>query len=306
MLQFIPSEIKSGRRGNMYVSHVHDEPDQYVVEYCRPVSNHTGPNVGVRWHRGTLPKYLHLDAQSFEAIGLLQGEMSKTARGTLTFANCEPVLVNRILWWFNKHFGVSTSDWWWYTRLNIQKPLDEIACLYYEQRLVSFWITKTPLCIEDARPCVVSFTKNSSHTELEDFGTVMIERGNQIFIQTVQKLVNDITHSMPNRSVEQIVPYLQGIIAAEGCVNFEIAHGHRRVFITATNEEERAIFHQCLHKLGIQTQDCKPIKDIIISRRENLLKLDALGLMKLHPAKHERFKQMIASYEEPFVANSVA
>lgn len=46
----------------------------------------------------------------------------------------------------------------------------------------------------------------------------------------------------------------------------------------------------------------KPIKDIIISQRENILKLDELGLMTLHPEKYSRFKEMVASYTETWHA----
>jgi response regulator RpfG family c-di-GMP phosphodiesterase len=105
-----------------------------------------------------------------------------------------------------------------------------------------------------------------------------------------------MTFTMPNRSREEIIAFMRGIIAAEACINYRLSSGHRRVFITATNDDERAIFSRCLNKLGVETTVCKPIKDIVISRIENIYRLHELDLMSLNQEKHKVFLEMIKSY----------
>ena len=116
---FIPAEICSGRSGNVYTLTVLDLDNCYRVMYSRPSSNQTGRIVGQRTHQHTLPKALTLDKLTFEVLGLLQGEMSKTVRSALTFANSEPVLINLVLEWFVRESLASPSDWSWYIKLNL-------------------------------------------------------------------------------------------------------------------------------------------------------------------------------------------
>ncbi|MBR9692737.1 hypothetical protein GOV07_02275 [Candidatus Woesearchaeota archaeon] len=296
MKQFIPDRFNSGILGNTYPAEIEEEHDCYRVRYWRDVSNQTKKIVGKRKLEDTIPKNVNLDKRAYEALGLLQGEMSKTNRGPITFCNSRPELINLVLVWFLEEMKIPLDNWHWYIKLNIQEPQNPDLKKVLTEELTEFWMRKSPIHYELRFPKTLSFIKNTQNEAPKNNGTLIIERRAPIFVQTLQKFVKDMTFSMPERSREEIIAYLRGIIAAEACVNYKLSSGHRRVFITATNEDERAIFTRCLNKLGVETKDCKPIKDIVISRIENIHRLHELDLMSLNEEKHERFLQMLSSY----------
>ncbi len=296
MKQFIPTVIKSGILGNTYETEISELQNAYHVRYWRSVSNWTGPRVGWRKLEDTIPKTVSADTRTFEVLGLLQGEMSKTYRGPLTFANCRPELIQLVLEWFDEQFSLPPSQWHWYIKLNIPPPANDAVAGEMAEQLSEYWLGRVRLSYDRRYPRTVSFITNTSNLIPKNEGTLILERRAPIFVQTIQRFVYDMTRSILMRSDEDIVAYMRGIIAAEGCINFRRSSGHFRVFITATDHEEREIFRQCLHRLGIATNDCKAIKDIVISRRENILKLHDLGLMTLNQEKHERFLEMIHAY----------
>ncbi len=296
MKQFIPDRFNSGILGTTYPAEIEEEASSYRVRYWRNVSNHTKRIVGKRKLEDTLPKTLKLDNRTFEVLGLLQGEMSKTNRGPITFCNSRPELMNLVLLWFAEEMGIPVERWHWYIKLNLPEPKNQELKTLLKEELVEHWMRQSPIGFEMGFPTKLSFIKNSKNRIAKNNGTLIIERRAPIFVQTLQKLVKDTTFSMPERSREEIIAYMRGIIAAEACINYRISSYHRRVFITATDDEERAIFTRCLNKLGIETKDCKPIKDIVISQRENIMRLHDLDLMSLNEEKHERFLEMMDSY----------
>ena len=294
MASFIPERIHSGYLGNTYPVTVEKDDDTCIVTYDRIVSNHTG---GTWWrtHRSQLPEGFQLNKYAFESIGLLQGEMSKTLQRPFTFANSDVTVMNTVLDFFERAFCISRKEWRWYIRVNLP-PSEETKTL--KSHLTEHWIKACGLSREKQYPVGVSFCNNVQNKELVNNGTVMIERRGPVFIQTVHKLVRDITQSMPRRSEDELIPYMRGIIAAEGTINFKLSSFHRRVFITATNLEERNIFHKCLNRLGIETSDCSSMNVIIISQKKYLLKLKELNLLSLQKEKKNKFYRMINSYQE--------
>jgi hypothetical protein len=295
MKQFIPDRFNSGILGNSYPAEIFDEKNHYCVRYWRDVSNQTKRIVGKRKLEDRIPKEIALSRSTFEVLGLLQGEMSKTSRGPITFCNCRPEVINHVLRWFSEEFKLRLSNWHWYIKLNIQEPHEELKEVL-TQNLIEYWMSNVGLSYHMRFPKTVSFIKNTKNQITKNDGTLIIERRAPIFVQTLQKFVNDMTFTMPNRSREEIIAFMRGIIAAEACINYRLSSGHRRVFITATNDDERAIFSRCLNKLGVETTVCKPIKDIVISRIENIYRLHELDLMSLNQEKHKVFLEMIKSY----------
>ncbi len=293
---FIPEQVVSGRKGNSYPLQVEQGDKTYILSYYCAVSNQTNRIVGKRKHTITIPSEIPWDEDTLEVLGLLQGEMSKTVRNNLTFANSDLSIMKKVIVWFERSNLVQANEWNWYIKYN-HPPLNGAAYYALEDDSAPVWIWYCNLNPEMSYPKRLSFIKNAPQKKPNTLGTLLIEKQAKIFDQVINKLLQDVLQSMPSREPKEIAAYLRGIIAAEGCVNYD-THGHKRVFVTATKDEKRELFRTCFHRLGIPTKDCKPIKDIIISQRENILKLDELGLMTLHPEKHARFKEMIASYTE--------
>ncbi|MFH1400004.1 MAG: hypothetical protein ABIH41_00650 [Nanoarchaeota archaeon] len=294
--QFIPNPIVSGMKGNTYRTNIQSINRTYSVTYLTNVSNWAGSNVGKRRRIGSVPKEIQLNSETFEVLGLLQGEMSKTQRGPITFCNCQPTIMEQVLNWFDEEFKIASKEWHWYIKLNIPKQKDELNQVLKEE-LIDYWMTNTSVVYEKRFPTTLSFVNQTQNQIPKNNGTLIIERRDPVFVQTLQKLVNEVTFSMPHRSIVEIKSYMRGIIAAESCINFRPECHHRRVFITAVDDQERNIFMRCLDKLDIEYNDCKPLKDIVISRRRNIQRLHDLDLMSLNPEKHEKFLRMINSYQ---------
>ncbi len=292
MKEIIPATITNCRNGNQYSVHIVDQGDHYYAYYETDLHNAKGL-VGKRRYDIQFPKYLELSGEFFETMGLLQGEMSKTRREQISFCNSEAAILKRVTEWFIVCMMTPAADWRWYIKVNLPKThvTDDM-----KHTLSTFWIDTIGIHPDNHLPTIISGVETTKNTALANKGTLVIEKSSPLYSQTLQSLVSSMTTSMPSRLKEHIIPFMRGVIAAEACVNYRIETGHRRVFITATNNGERQIFRICLEILGIPTYDCHKISDIVISGRENLMKLQELGLMTLHPEKHARFEEMMASY----------
>ena len=84
-----------------------EESDAYRVEYETPVSNQFAKDCGTKTISRTLPKSISKSVRTYEILGFLQGEMSKTHRGPLTFCNSELSLMRKSLEWFEEEFDVA-------------------------------------------------------------------------------------------------------------------------------------------------------------------------------------------------------
>lgn len=290
----IPPTIVATKKQNEYLLEVDERKDHYYVHYQTDIYNRTGL-VGKRTYEQLVPKEIILNAPTMEILGILQGEMSKTDRGVSTIANSETSIMKKVIDWFENHKLAHRNEWNWYLRFNIPEP-DPLVAADLRQAIVPFWISACELEPSKQYKKVLTWTPHTKNHLMANKGTLMIEKGNRIFALVVQRLVATITNSMPKSNKEQIVPFLKGILAAESCINYKLSTGHRRVFVTACYDTERAIFRKGFHAIGITTKDCKPIKDIVISGRDNLLRMHELRLMTLHPNKYEKFLEMVNSY----------
>lgn len=299
MASFIPGVVRSSKRVdgkfNYYPSNVFPSGDMYLVEYKVPVSNHAGPTGKTRTISTEIVRWVTLNYTSLMVIGFLQGEMSKTARGPVTVCNSCMDLMQLAIDWFEKDMKLPRQNWHWYIRANIPQPSTH-QDIFLTDLLVAYWGSGCNLSLEHAYPKVLTYVRTTRNRVLRNEGSLIIEKRDNVFVQTLQTFVAQITSEIAKRPLNDIIAYMKGIFAAESCVNFELRTGHRRVFITACDENERNIFMCCLDRLGIEYNECKPIKDIVISRRKNLERMSELGLMDLHPKKHERFCEMLASY----------
>lgn len=212
--QFIPTHIKSGIKGNLYKPIIESKETNYIISYWRNVFNQTGM-VGRRKYVSSLPRNIKLNKETLEVIGLLQGEMSKTHRGPVTFCNSEPRLIKKVLDWFADYLDLSQDKWHWYIKINLPVQANEELNKLLEEELVDFWMLNCPLKYDMKYPKTLSFVRKSKNLIPKNEGTLIIERRNPIFVQTLQKLVNDITLSMLERSEEEINWFMRGIIAAE-------------------------------------------------------------------------------------------
>jgi uncharacterized protein YerC len=104
-----------------------------------------------------------------------------------------------------------------------------------------------------------------------------------------------MSYKIPNLENEEIRGFLKGILAGESCVELYKYKKIYRVDISAVKKEERALYQECLTVLGIHSK-LYGDKQIMISKRENNIKLLRQKLMCLSPKKYNKFLNMIRLY----------
>jgi hypothetical protein len=251
-----------------------------------------------------IPKYIHKNNKTFEVLGLLQAEMGKKHDGKISFANHEYQIINNVIKWFENEFNFKKEIWKWYIKVNINEPFDENYKKELEGKIINYWIEKSGLSIEMSYPKKVSYIKNTKNKKLEmnDYGTLIIEKGSNLFSQIIKKLLKEIIKEMINFSDNEIRSFLRGIIAGESCVEIHLPSKKYRVHISVTNPDEKLIYYKSLKKIDINSIIYKYDK-LVISRKENHIKLFQQDLMSLSPEKYNKFIEMLKQYQDFDVRN---
>ena len=246
--KYVPAEVLSGKQRHTYPIQIIRTDDRLVLEYTTTVHNGAGP-VGRRIYSHVLPRRISATPESFGIIGLLQGEMSKTVRRSLTFANSEASIMKRVLDWFEHEGLLDRHRWHWYIKLNVPDASYHAGDLL--ENLTEYWCNQTGIERGMRNPTPLSYVPDSTRRELLNRGTLMIEGGGPLLIQTVQNFVREVTRVVANYPEDALAGYMRGVIAADGCINYRLASHHRRVFICAVKAEERASYRRALEALGV-------------------------------------------------------
>lgn len=292
LINFLPERINIGKQNKISNLEVKQNNNFIYLSYK---TDHY--NLATKEHKFIIPQFINKNNETFEVLGLLQAEMGKTQNGCLTFANSEPIIINKVITWFEKEFDISESTWKWYIALNIQEPSNKIYKREIENKLIKYWIEKTPLKIEQSHPKKISYRK-VKHTTLRNdyYGCLMIEFKNNLFSQIFKRFLKSVTYNLTEESKENIKYFMRSIIAGEGTIAYHPESGHYGVHISASEEKEREIYKNCLSKLDIELKIYDNYKEMLISDKENLIQLLKQKLVTLHPRKYNKFLNMMIKH----------
>ena len=95
LLNYIPKIIQSTNGKREFDLDIYGDDHYIMISYYNLIPN-SKLNIR-REYSYTLPRYIKLNSETLEVIGLLQAEMGKTNNGLLNFSNCEYKLINKIL-----------------------------------------------------------------------------------------------------------------------------------------------------------------------------------------------------------------
>ena len=95
-----------------------------------------------REHSFVFPRAISKSKETFEVLGLLQAEGSKTQRGCFTFCNHEYAIVNKVIRWFEKELKFNKENWRWYIKVNINEPEELDYKKEIESKLIDYWTKK--------------------------------------------------------------------------------------------------------------------------------------------------------------------
>ena len=298
--EFIPTKvICKNSPEKSFDLNILDDGIYLMLSYFTDAHNHLG-KVGCKEYNLLLPKFIKKNQETFEVLGLLQAEMGKQHDGKVVFCNHEYRLIKKVVDWFEEEFNFSKDSWKWYIKININEPSDDNYKKDVEDKVINYWISKMKLSLEQSYPKKVSYIKNTSNTKLRfyDYGTLIIERGSNLFSQILKNFVKKFFHEVLLCADNEIRWFMEGIIAGESNVEVNQVSKHYRVFISAKSVEERKIYQSCLKRLGVDSIVYPDFHGVVISQKENNLELLKQKLMTLSPEKYNKFLRMMSLYEE--------
>ena len=115
-----------------------------------------------------------------------------------------------------------------------------------EDNVIAYWIGKTNLTLERSYPKKVSYIKNTMNTKLklDDYGTLIIEVGSNLFSQIIKNFVKNMTQNIVNFEKSEVKHFMRGIIAGESCVEIHIPSKKYRIHISANDKDEKLIYYK--------------------------------------------------------------
>ncbi len=96
LIDFIPNKVNVKRTNTSYNLEKEFDDNEIMLYYFVNSSNQQGCD-GKRQFTAVLPRYLNRDRRTFEVLGLLQAEMSKTHDRKIAFANSEPNIIDLVM-----------------------------------------------------------------------------------------------------------------------------------------------------------------------------------------------------------------
>jgi hypothetical protein len=274
------------------------EDENYLTTYYDvDLHNQTGI-VGKKRYTLLLPKHIRRGKETFEVLGLLQAEMGKQHDGKVVFCNHEPKLINKAIKWFENELNFPKEKWKWSIKINLNEPTDVEYKKEIEDKVIDYWLKQSELPVENSYPKKVTYIKNTRNKKLKfyDYGTLIFEKKSNLFSQIVKKLVKATFEKILDYEEDEIRAFMRGIIAGESNVEVNPALGHFRIFVSAKELSERKIYQACLLRLGISSSVYPNFHGVVISRKENHLKLLKQKLMTLSLKKYNKFLRMINLY----------
>jgi hypothetical protein len=297
MINYLPKEVICGKNFKKYPLIFNKNENHLFLFYLASISK--GKYQAKRKYSYIINRHIKINSETFEVVGLLQAEMGKTQNGCLNFANHEFKIINKVMNWFEKELELRCKDWKWYIKVNINEPSDNGYKKEIEEKIINHWLNKTKIDPNMCYPKTVSYIKNTKNKVLRksDYGTLIIERKKNLLSQIIKRFVKSICYNIVSFETSKIRSFMKGIIAGEGCIEIYKPNKRYRVIISAVNPQERKIFKDALNKLGISSIYYKDNKDLIISQKENLLKLLKQKLVCLSPKKYDKFLSIFPLYD---------
>ncbi len=300
LINFLPNTISVGKYRNKSPLNSTVYNNYISISYITK-----GNNNASKEYSFTLPLKIEKSKETFEVLGLLQAEMGKTQNGCLVFSNSEPKIINKIIKWFDKEFGINKNLWKWYIKVDIQKPGVIETQKRIEDKLINYWINNTNLTSKQSYPAQVSY-RNVDHINLKNnyYGCLIIEFKNNLFSQVLKSFLKHMLDTISYENKEYIRGFIKGILAGEACIECNQKIKKFRVHLTAVKEKELKLYYDLLKKININCKCYQGYKDLIISEKENLIQLLNQRLMTLHPRKYNKFRNMMLNYHN--IKNRVA
>lgn len=232
-----------------------------------------------------LPRKILLEDDLFEFIGILDGEMCKKLNkigGTaFKITNTEPLIIKHIIDSLRKYFRIQKEDLEASITVNARNrnPRKDMIV-----RLKEFWVTKTGILLSKITKTTVN---KKLISKFSPYGVIQIRYSNDLFFNVLMNFLKNI-RSVILENERYVIPYLRGLVAAEGGIGKHPNGALRMILIGGTKPSDQEFYCNCLDKIGIngfRTYDSR----IEIYNTSNFLKLYHIDLFGLHPRRKREF-----------------
>ncbi len=190
------------------------------------------------------------------------------------------------------------NDWKWYVKINLNKPANLELKKELENGILEYWLRKSKIVYESSYRTNVSYIKKTNNKIPVNNGTMILELNSRIFTLVMHEILIRIQDLIQNFNKNEVIGYMRGIIAGEGCVESNKRLMKYRVHISASKENERVLYQKCLQVLDIELKVYDNYSETVISKKINNFKLLELDLMSLNPTKYAKFLEMLSLYDK--------
>jgi len=232
-----------------------------------------------------LPDEIEINDELLQVVGILDGEAHKKPRkkgGMSTkVTNSESIIIKKVIEIFKAHFKISEESWRASLTINAKK-LKEKYSEEEDKKLKEFWSKSTGIPIENFGKTTLLFQYESKHSP---HGILQIRVSSFLlwkFLMKFLEYLRDIINTQ-----ELIVPYLQGLVAAEGGVGLKKNGSISHLLIGSTKDSDKKFYMKCLDILEIKSKEYE--QRIEICGSKNWLKFLEFDLFKLHPNRKMKF-----------------
>jgi hypothetical protein len=218
-----------------------------------------------------IKRFLVLDDLFFEGFGLIEGDGDKAKFAA--FTNSEFAILEHFLDFMEKCFDISRKVF----RVRFFLPLGADPEEVKRKVIGSLKIKESQM---------TGFSFRSNHRSV-----VVNLYKRTVLIDAIFRKLYDFSRDMAKRNKAYAIPYLRGVIAAEGTV--QRRNTTRSVFavkISSTNPDSTDMYKNLLKLCGIDfgkdERDCIPIRHL-----RNFAKMEKYDLLKISEAKRKRFME---------------
>ncbi len=262
-------------------------------------------NNGVRINYIVLPRYIHFNKLTLNALGLLQAEMgmSNPRSSYVNFTNSNSLLVRKVLNFFSKEFEIPISDWSWSITFNykLKQRENDYGTILREETSLNFWEYNIPLNRKNRRTKWVQYTGNKTNSNMslqtKYNGSLVIGYSNILLYQLLLNLLSKIISKELNLSSQQRVYFLQGVIAGDGCVKLSPYSSLQSISIGCTNTKESYFYKYSLDLLDVSST-VEKTGTVRVCNLKNMLHINNLGLVELHLDKLNKFNKAFLEYKQ--------
>jgi len=263
-------------------------------------NQHINKNLGKRYKHLIIPKEIPLDKLTLNAMGLLQAEMTKYKLrfSNVIFSNRDKNSINTILHFF-KMFGINPEQWKWNITFNYKLKQIELSeeIENRECEALKHWFRNTKINSNQKDIKIFYYTGNKKYKNIRlpvtQYGCLKVYYSNIILYQLIYNLIKNIEIRLNN--TQEIIYYMQGLIAGEGNVKLTKTKSLDSVRIGCLNNNEKKIYKKLLGELDIKSKIEK--NDIVIHNRNNFIKIFKYGLIRLNMTKYHQFLKAFSMFK---------